>query len=282
MKRKITNIIIVLVAFASLALLIYPHLEHWLSTHNQSYVVQNYEKNMYSTDQKIIDEKFAQAEEYNQSLGNRTIVDPFAQGDMESSDVYRQLLTVDDSEIMGHIKIPKIRVDLPIYHGTSDTALQNGVGHMEGTSLPIGGPGTHSVLTGHTGLSHAKMFTDLTELDIGDEFYIYVLDRVLAYRIVRLDIILPSDTDLLTAEPSADYATLVTCTPYGVNSHRLLVRGERADYSPEEIAQRIDDTAAAISMETYLLIAGLALPVATSIILFIFFRIRRRKRKKQG
>lgn len=281
MKRKLSNLAIILIGIFSLALLVYPHLEHWLSTHNQSYVVRDYEKSLDGRTQREIEDQFAKADAYNQSLGERPVLDPFSQEAMANSEAYNQLLAVDDSGMMGHIKIPKIQVDLPIYHGTSETVLKNGVGHMKRTALPIGGLGNHSVLTGHTGLSNAKMFTDLIELDIGDEFYIYVLDRVLAYRVVRLDTVLPHETELLKSDKHADYTTLVTCTPYGINSHRLLVRGERVDYSREEIEQRIGNTASTISMETYLLIGGLLLPIIISTIILIFFHVHEKRQKKQ-
>ena len=161
-------------------------------------------------------------------------IDPF--------DEYFDTLDVGDG-MMGSIRIPKIEVLIPIYHGVTDEVLDKGIGHIKATALPVGGLGTHGVLTGHTGLSHAKMFNDLVELQIGDEFYLEILDETLAYKIDKILTVLPDDVSQLVRKADQDRVTLITCTPYGVNSHRLLVMGERTEYNASEHAQRETDKA---------------------------------------
>ena len=151
-----------------------------------------------------------------------------------SEEEYYHALAVDNTGVMCTLEIPVIGVDLPVYHGTSDEVLEKGIGHLEGTSLPVGGKGTHAVITGHTGINKAKMFTDLTELKKGNQFYIHVLGKVLAYEVDDINVVLPEDTRKLSIVDGKDYVTLITCTPYGENTHRLLVRGKRTKYVPQK------------------------------------------------
>lgn len=188
-------------------------------------------------DQKIKEKVLDEARGYNENLLRSSIqlTDPFKTKKINGETVfYNNILNVDRSEIMGYVKIPCISVDLPIYHGTSAEVLERGIGHLAASSFPIGGESTHAVLTGHTGLSSAKLFTDLTEMKKGDLFFIHVLDKKLAYRVDRITVVKPDDTRNLQIIDGEDHVTLLTCTPYGVNDHRLLVRGKRTRYHEKE------------------------------------------------
>ena len=177
------------------------------------------------------------ARNHNKNLiGNVSVGDPFS-SEQNSADDYNSLLSIDGSPIIASIAIPEININLAIYHGTSDDVLQKGVGHLPSSSLPVGGKGTHAVLTGHSGLSSQKMFSDIVSLEKGDRFYIHVLGNTLAYEVDEINTVLPQETDKLQIDPNNDYVTLVTCTPFGINSHRLLVRGKRVPYSENEIQE---------------------------------------------
>jgi len=207
------------------------------------------------------------AEEYNQSLTGQPVHDPFIPGaGMALQDNYFQLLNADG--VMGHLDVPAIGVRLPIYHGTSEAVLAKGIGHLEGSTLPIGGAARHSVLTGHTGLSHAKMLTDLKQLTTGDRFYIHVLGEVLAYEVDQIKVVEPEQTDDLRRFAGEDYVTLLTCTPYGVNSHRLLVRGERVEYQPDVR----DETPAARSAVDRTVLRAAVITGAAMLVLIVVVR----------
>jgi len=213
--------------------LFYPSISFWLAKRNQATAHQTYERNVANLSRNEKRELWDTAVHYNERLINSVVTDPFANiENIDPFNEYYQTLDVGDGE-MGYIHIPKIQVLLPIYHGVSEETLDKGVGHIPATALPVGGIGTHSVLTGHTGLSHAEMFNDLTELKIDDVFYLEILDETLAYEIRNIEVVLPDDVSSLQREEGYDKVTLVTCTPYGVNSHRLLVVGERVPYTPE-------------------------------------------------
>lgn len=280
MKRKIINIVVILLVLVGISLLAYPYVNFWLSGQDQSYVIQQYDDSLAKRTAEQVQAEWDRARAYNESLSTNTLYDPFTSGQEEMDQEYLSLLDISEGGMMCHIKIPKINVDLPVYHGTSGQTLEKGVGHLEGSALPVGGAGTHSVLTGHTGLNSAKLFTDLTELEIGDEFYIYVLDQILAYRIDSVLIVEPTDVDTLLSAEGKDYVTLVTCTPYGINSHRLLARGERIDYTSEEIHKRIADTDSVTSWETYLLYAAIALLVLLVLVILIAKRFKSRRVKR--
>lgn len=212
----------------------YPVVSNWLAEKNQAHVVQSYEEAVSAEDQASLDEQWALAEEYNENLAGDPVHDPFVPGSGYAlPDNYQQVLNVSGTDgVMGRLTIPRIGVDLPIYHGSGEDVLQKGVGHIESTSLPIGGEYRHAVLTGHRGLPSAELFTRLDELTIGDTFYIQVLDRTLAYQVDQISTVDPDELENLRAEPGKDYVTLVTCTPYGINTQRLLVRGTRVPYIP--------------------------------------------------
>ena len=214
------------------AVFCYPAISNYLNQKNQSRVVQTYEETVAAQDDALLAEEWAKAEEYNENLAGDPVHDPFVPGSGYAlPDNYLDVLNIDG--VMGRITIPKIGVDLPVYHGTEAETLEKGVGHMESTSLPIGGEYRHAVLTGHRGLPSAELFTRLDELEPGDQFYLHILDATLAYQVDQILTVEPQELETLVAEPGQDYVTLVTCTPYGVNTHRLLVRGTRVPYVPE-------------------------------------------------
>ena len=277
MKRKAINIIIIVLALIGVMLLVYPYVSFRLTERDQTYVVQQYDDSLAKMTEQQMQEEWERAWAYNASLATSVLYDPFASGQEDMDAEYLSLLDIAGNGVMCHIEIPKIKVDLPVFHGVSLSTLEKGVGHLEGSSLPVGGTGTHSVMTAHTGLNSSKLFTDLVELEIGDEFYVYTLDQILAYRVDNILVVEPEDVGALSMVEGKDYVTLVTCTPYGINSHRLLVRGVRVDYSPEEIQQAIADTDTVLSNETVMLYAGIALLILLIIIILIVTRIKKRR-----
>lgn len=234
MKQKVIPILIVIAGFLLLA---YPFLSNYLFEKSAGSTVESYQEKTDMMDQKIKEKVLDEARGYNENLLRSSIqlTDPFKTKKINGETVfYNNILNVDRSEIMGYVKIPCISVDFPIYHGTSAEVLERGIGHLAASSFPIGGESTHAVLTGHTGLSSAKLFTDLTEMKKGDLFFIHVLDKKLAYRVDRITVVKPDDTRNLQIIDGEDHVTLLTCTPYGVNDHRLLVRGKRTRYHEKE------------------------------------------------
>ena len=234
MKQKVIPILIVIAGFLLLA---YPFLSNYLFEKSAGSTVESYQEKTDMMDQKIKEKVLDEARGYNENLLRSSIqlTYPFKTKKINGETVfYNNILNVDRSEIMGYVKIPCISVDLPIYHGTSAEVLERGIGHLAASSFPIGGESTHAVLTGHTGLSSAKLFTDLTEMKKGDLFFIHVLDKKLAYRVDRITVVKPDDTRNLQIIDGEDHVTLLTCTPYGVNDHRLLVRGKRTRYHEKE------------------------------------------------
>ncbi|MGY3750960.1 class C sortase [Vagococcus acidifermentans] len=230
-RRMLITLTFVMIGVGLIA---YPQISKRIYDSKMTSQTVDYTRKISQTEKDKLKKEWQKAVEYNQNLVGKPTRDPFIPNSgMTYPDTYLQVLNYPD-ETMAIIEIPKIAVHLPVYHGTNESVLQKGVGHMEGTSLPIGGKGTHSVLTGHTGLAHSKIFTDLSELAIDDLFYIHVLDKVLAYRIDQIKVVKPDKLDDLNLDAKKDYTTLITCTPYGVNSHRLLVRGVRTEYIPAE------------------------------------------------
>ena len=233
-KRGIVKGLMVFLLFGmAIALTMYPFISNWLFENKTDSVADAVEQAAQELDNSEQQAALQAAREYNQVLadGHVTLTDPFEE-DKSQQDLaeYESLLNLTNDGVMGTVEIPAIDVSLPIYHGTSESVLEKGVGHLHGTSLPVGGESTHTVLTGHTGLSKAKLFTDLTEVEEGDIFFLHVMGENLAYQVDQIKVVLPSELDDLKIVPGEDYCTLVTCTPYGVNSHRLLVRGVRTDY----------------------------------------------------
>lgn len=232
-KSKVMPIISSILFMAGACIFFYPTVSNYIAEKNQASVIQEYQETVQKDDIENVEAEWAKAEEYNENLAGDPVHDPFVPGSGYAlPENYLDVLNVNG--IMGYIEIPKISVYLPIYHGTSEEVLEKGVGHIESTSLPIGGQYRHAVLTGHRGLPSAELFTNLDKLKEGDYFYIHVLDQTLAYKVDQIKTVQPRDLEDLVAAPGEDYITLVTCTPYAVNTHRLLVRGSRTDYVPPE------------------------------------------------
>ena len=283
MKNKLSSILICLIFLVGLGIMLYPMISNLYSEHNQIQSINNYEKVIEDMSDNEIEEAIELAQKYNENLiGNVIITDPFdVDLQKELNSEYEQLLNIDGDGIMGYINISKINVNFPIYHGTCEVVLQKGVGHLENTSLPIGGEGTHTVLSGHTGLPSAKLFNDLSKLEEGDEFYLHVLGEILAYKIDQIKVVEPHDTSDLLIDSTKDYATLVTCTPYGVNSHRLLVRGTRIPYVENMENEQVTTSGKArewLSEYIEVLVIGISALLVVFTIWLIF--IKRRKKYK--
>lgn len=233
-KRDIGKKLLVFLLFGiALMLMMYPFIANYLFEHKTDSVVDSVQQTAEKLDDSEQKAEIEKAMRYNESLANGHVVltDPFKEEKTEEDTAeYESLLNLTNDGVMGTVEIPSINISLPIYHGTSDAILKKGAGHLQGTSLPVGGASTHTVITGHTGLSNAKLFTDLTELDKGDIFFLEVMGEKLAYQVDQIKVVLPTEMDDLKIIPGEDYCTLLTCTPYGVNTHRLLVRGKRTDY----------------------------------------------------
>ena len=234
-KRKCLIALGVLFGILAILITFYPLIGNTLAERNRSLVQTAYTESVEAAEDNSLLEMLAAANDYNATLSCGTAFTTEALASAEQG--YAELLSLDDSGIMGYIEIPKIRVYLPIYHGTDAATLDIGVGHLLGTSLPTGGESTHSVLSAHSGLASNPMFSDLEQLQVGDIFYLHILNRTLSYEIDQINTVLPEDTSLLSIEPGADFCTLVTCTPFGVNTHRLLVRGTRTAYEETETAE---------------------------------------------
>lgn len=224
-KKNHSTIFLILIFLLGLSLLLYPSISDYVNSLHQSRAVADYDAAVAAMTEKDYSGLFAQAEQYNDCLAGT----PDAFYDPSLLEDYNEILDITGTGIMGYISIEKIGVELPIYHGTEEGVLQVACGHLEGTSLPVGGESTHSVLSAHRGLPSAKLFTNLDELEPEDTFTITVLDRVLTYEVDQISIVKPNEVDSLRIEPGKDYCTLVTCTPYAVNTHRLLVRGTRIE-----------------------------------------------------
>ena len=232
--KKIRVIFCVIIFITGLGIASYPFISNMVAQRHASQVVKDYETNVEEMDEEKIDAMKEAAKKYNEQLSNVVSVDDENENN-EQGESYVDLLNIGES--LGYITIPKIDVNLPIYNGTSQDVLSKGVGHMEQSSYPLGGVSTHCVLTGHRGLPSAVLFTDLDKLEIGDEFYLHVLDEILAYKVDQIKVVEPNESGDLEIIDGKDYCTLVTCTPYAINSHRLLVRGERTEYKGEQDKQ---------------------------------------------
>lgn len=225
-KKKVglTTVLLVLIFVAGLSLLLYPTVSNWWNTQYQARAIDGYDQSIGDLDSEQYEELWAEAHAYNERLYSGDVRNAWKE---EMQAEYNSMLNVSGTGVMGYVEIPSINCKLPIYHGTNEAVLQVALGHLQWTSLPVGGPGTHSAISGHRGLPSAELLTHIDRLQPDDVFYIHVLDEVLEYRVCDIFVVLPEDTSKLVPEEGKDYLTLVTCTPYGINSHRLLVRGER-------------------------------------------------------
>ena len=274
-KNKKTTILLFLVLFAGLSLLLYPSVSDYWNSFRQTRAIAAYIENVAELDDDSYDELWREAQEYNISL-SRSDSRFFPRE--EEEEVYKELLNVAGNGIMGYVEIPSIDVSLPVYHGTDDEILQVAVGHIEGSSLPVGGEGTHSVISGHRGLPSAKLFTDLDQMTEGDVFMLHVLDETLTYQVEQIHIVEPEDLSFLEIREGEDWCTLITCTPYGVNSHRLLVQGRRIENQGTASFGRV--TADAVLMDRELVAVVLAIPVLIVLLLWVLFRPHKKESKR--
>ena len=243
-KDTLWRLVRLLVILLGIGILVYPSLSEYLSELNSSRATASYDDSVLQMEQERLDQLLAQAQEYNRQLA-QVSAGQAPQSDEDGNPItpesYWDLLNVDSTGIMGYIEIPKLNTTIPIYHGSSEEVLQVGVGHLQNTSLPVGGESTHAALSGHRGLPTRSLFTDLDKMEIGDRFYIKVLNETLCYTVDQILTVLPSEMEALAIEPGQDYVTLITCTPYGINSHRLLVRGVRTPYTPEQYEEEMQE-----------------------------------------
>lgn len=271
MKKNVPVIAIGCVLFLGVCVLLYPAVSALLARMKQAEVISAYRSTVRSMTDTQIEKLKTDARKYNETLSGASLSDPFSGGNKHESSSLKML---NVGEVIGYLEIPKINVYLPIYHGTSEEILQKGVGHLENTSLPVGGAGTHSVLSGHRGLPSETLFTDLDQLAKGDKFYLHVLNEVLAYQVDQIKVVNPQDTSDLTIQKGKDYVTLVTCTPYGINTQRLLIRGVRTVYKGGE---KEAGPVPILRNEVAQLPAGFLLLIVLPFVLFFWWR-----RKKKG
>ena len=275
MKNKLSNILLILILVAGLSLILYPSFSDYWNSFTQSKVIVDYTKQIENLDEEKYDRILQEAYAYNESLIDRR--NQYLLSEEQKAE-YNELLNVSGIGIMGYIEIPAISVTLPVYHGTDDSVLQIAIGHLEWTSLPVGGESTHCVLSGHRGLPSAKLFSDLDKLAVGDVFVLRVLDEVLTYEVDQIHIVEPHETESLLIEEGKDYCTLVTCTPYGINTHRILVRGYRIENAAE--AKNIRLTSEAAQIDPLIIAPIVAAPIL--IVLFIMLMIPKNNKKPSG
>lgn len=274
MKKHASTIILVLVMLIGLSLLLYPTVADWWNSKHQSRAIANYDNQLSQMSVQDYDKVFSDAQRYNAAL--RQLAFPL----MYYQDIpgYNSYLNVAGTGIMGYIDIPSIDVELPIYHGTSAGVLQIAVGHVEGTSLPTGGESTHCVLSAHRGLPSARLFTDLDKVQVGDTFTLTIIDRTLTYQVDQILTVLPHEVEPLYVVEGEDYCTLVTCTPYGVNSHRMLVRGTRIENAKEIKTRRV--TADAVQIEPIIVAPLLAAPIL--LVLLVVLMLPKSKKNRRN
>lgn len=271
-KNDITTILLVLFLIAGVSLLLYPTFSDYWNSFHQSQAISSYAEKVANLNEEKYAEIWSSAEEYNRTLLERSNIFSLTE---EQKDTYEKLLDVTGLGIMGYIEIPEIDCSLPIYHGTEESALQIAVGHIEWSSLPVGGESSHCVLSGHRGLPSARLFTDLDKLEEGDIFILRVLDEVLTYEVDQILIVEPQETEALQIVEGEDLCTLVTCTPYGINTHRLLVRGHRVENIEKSDTIRV--TADAMQIEPLLVAVLTAIPMLLILIVLLLLSGRKKK-----
>lgn len=277
-KRRLPLVFIFLILIIGVAIFMYPKVSNWISIYTSRVEIGSYNSALKEMDKSEIEAIEKDAEAYNEALAKKDT-------DALSVINYNDLLTVTDA--IGYLDIPKINIYLPIFHDTSEEVLQKGVGHMTGTSLPVGGKSTHAVLPAHTGLPSAELFTQLDRMELGDIFYIHVLGKVLAYKVDQIKVVLPEDDSDIQIVDGEDYVTLLTCTPYGINDHRLLVRGTRIPYEEksEEVTTppTVDDTEEAVPIEIIISfgIAVCVIVIIAIILLILFLPVGKKRKNKE-
>ena len=274
MKKYLSTIILFLVLIIGLSLVLYPTFADWWNSFHQSKAVASYVEQVSNMDDEKYQEIWSAAWEYNQSLIDRPNSYLLSEEQREN---YNALLDIGGNGIMGYIEIPKLDVVLPLYHGTEEGILQVAIGHLDWTSLPVGGESSHCVVSGHRGLPSARLFTDLDKMEVGDTFLLRVLDEVLTYEVDQIRIVEPQETDDLLIVEGEDLVTLVTCTPYGINTHRMLVRGHRIETQEEKVVRRV--TSDAIQIEPVIVAPFVAAPILFA--LLVVLMIPKSKRRKE-
>ena len=274
LKKKLPTILLVLVFLTGVALLLYPTFADWWNSFHQSRAVASYMDSVSELDTERYEEILAEADAYNQKLAETGIVWTL---DEEQLEEYNEQLNINESGIMGYIDIPKINITLPVYHGIDEEVLQVAIGHIAGSSLPVGGKNTHCIVSGHRGLPSARLFTDLDKLVDGDTFTMTVLNRTVTYQVDQIRIVEPTDLSDLLIEEGKDYCTLVTCTPYGINTHRLLVRGHRVANAQGDAPVIAD----AMQIETIYIAPFLAVPILILLVIGMFILTGRQQRRNR-
>ena len=283
MKKKAGNLVIGIIFLAGLSLLLYPFVANQWNNYRQKQLISGYEQ--------VVSEKEAaegidydaerkKAEDYNEALLPCVLPDSFALAESSGVDpVYMNTLNIAGDEMMGSVEIPKINIKIPIYHTTEEDVLNKGAGHLEGSSLPVGGANTHAVISAHRGLPSASLFTDLDQMKAGDHFLLHVLDETLCYEVDKISVVKPEDTSALAVEDGQDLVTLLTCTPYGVNTERLLVRGHRVPYVEEEVKEEKTVLSGSSLHTNYLLWVFVGLSVTALFIFVLYLKETKLKRR---
>ena len=264
MRKRLSTLLIILVFLTGLSLILYPGISNYINSQNQSRAIANYEKGVAGLNKEKCEQLLGQAVNYNVRL---SVTENNWKLSKEELNQYNEILNMSNSGMMGYIDIPKIQCSLPIYHSTDEAVLQKNVGHFPGSSLPVGGESTHSVLSGHRGLPSAKLFSDLDKMEAGDKFMIRILNETVTYEVDQILIVLPNEMNPLKIEEGKDLCTLVTCTPYGVNSHRLLVRGHRVEN--DVATENVKVVADAIQIEPVIVAPVMALPVLLILVMWV-------------
>ena len=264
MRSKKSTIILLISFFVGLSVLLYPSVSSYWNSKRQSKTVVNYEAMLAAIKEEDVSYYFEEAEEYNRKLWE--LESPLTE--YQQLENYREVLDISGTGMMGYVTIPKINQELPVYHGTGDTVLSEAVGHYEGSSLPVGGPSTHSVVSAHRGLPTATLFTHLDRMEIGDTFSFKILNRTFTYEVDQIRIVEPNDISLIGIEEGKDYCTLLTCTPYGINTQRLLVRGHQVDTS---LTRNIYIANEAYRVDPLVVMPMVALPMITVLMIYVMF-----------
>lgn len=283
MKKKAGNLVICIIFLAGLSLLLYPFVANQWNNYRQKQLISNYEQVV--SDKEVAegidyDAERKKAEDYNEALLPCVLPDSFALAESSGVDpVYMNTLNIAGDEMMGSVEIPKINIKIPIYHTTEEEVLNKGAGHLEGSSLPVGGANTHAVISAHRGLPSASLFTDLDQMKVGDHFLLHVLDETLCYEVDKISVVKPEDTTALAVEDGQDLVTLLTCTPYGVNTERLLVRGHRVPYVEEEVKEEKTVLSGSSLHTNYLLWVFVGLSVTALFIFVLYLKETKLKRR---
>ena len=286
MKKKrdhFLTVLFILILFAGLSLLLYPFVANQWNNYRQKQLISNYEQvvsDKEAAEGIDYDAERKKAEDYNEALLPCVLPDSFALAESSGVDpVYMNTLNIAGDEMMGSVEIPKINIKIPIYHTTEEEVLNKGAGHLEGSSLPVGGANTHAVISAHRGLPSASLFTDLDQMKVGDHFLIHVLDETLCYEVDKISVVKPEDTSALAVEDGQDLVTLLTCTPYGVNTERLLVRGHRVPYVEEEVKEEKTVLSGSSLHTNYLLWVFVGLSVTALFIFVLYLKETKLKRR---